>query len=380
MKNILMTRLIHFKKQWLMILFWLLFPIFSTMIIITVANKIQEDTKVPVGIVLEEETPATLELYESMKTVPLMRVYKLSETEAIDQLNKHQLDSVFVIQKGYERKIRKGSRNRLVAGYQSDLSLAYLPVQEIILSYVQEDAGRSKAAHVVNKLNDQYAGDQQWTWDHVIEKSKQIQVEQQLLHTTFSFSDTAIKDQDNSFTLLKPWAIWSLSTLLSTFLLFDWLIKERRPGIMPRFAFMRLSLKSFLMQNLIIYLVLQLIFDAIALTSFHFFFNETITFSVISAVFSYRLVISLGAFLFALPFKNTYVFYSASFVVTLLMAIGSGALLPIDGLIRRYPWFEWINPLHAFLSMEWLNIWLFVCLILLTVWYMRKEEYYDSRR
>lgn len=375
-----MTRLIHLKKQWLILLFWLLFPIFSTMIIITLANKIQEDTKVPVGLVLEEETPLTLELYHSMKTIPLIRVYQLSETEAIDQLNKHQLDSVFVIRKDYDNKIRKGSRNRLVTGYQSDLSLAYLPVQEIILSYVQQDAGRSKAAHVVNKLRDQYAGHQQWTWDSIVEKSRHIQVEQQLLHTTFSFTNTDIKEQDTGFTLLKPWAIWSLSTLLSTFLLFDWLIKERRPGIMPRFAFMRLSLKSFLIQNLIIYVVLQLIFDAIALTSFYLFFKETITFSVISAVIFYRLLISLGAFLFALPFKNTYVFYSASFVVTLLMAIGSGALLPIDGVVRRYPWFEWINPLHAFLSMEWLNIWLPTCLILLTLWYVRKEKYYDSRR
>lgn len=379
MKDVLSTRLIHWKKQWMLLLFWLMFPILSTLLIITLANAIQDDTKVPVGLVLEEETPLTLELYESMKTVPLMRVYQLSETEAIDQLNKHELDSVFIIRKGYERDVRKGSRNRLVTGYQSDLSLAYLPVQETILSYVQQDAGRSKAAHVVKQLSNQYSDNEQWTWDTIVEQSKYIQAEQQLLHTTFSFENTDVAEKNTDFVLFKPWAIWALSTLLSTFLLFDWLIKERRPSIMPRFIFMRLSLKNLLIQNLFIYIIVMLIFDVIAMASFNLFLQETITFPLIGAVFFYRLLISLGAFLVALPFKNIYMFYSTSFIITLFMAIGSGALLPIDGIIKRYPWFEWLNPLHAFLSMKLLNIWLFICLILITVWYVRKEKYYASR-
>src|SRR5690625_7077636 len=104
MKDILQTRLIHWKKQWLHLLFWFIFPIITTILIITATNAIQDETKVPVGIVLGENTQLAENLFESIKENPLIRVYELNESEAIDQLNKHELDSVFVIKKGYEDK------------------------------------------------------------------------------------------------------------------------------------------------------------------------------------------------------------------------------------------------------------------------------------
>lgn len=379
MIDLITTRLLHWKKQWKSLVFWLLFPIFSTLLIIHFVSALQEDTKVPVGLVLEEETPLALDLYEAIKEVPLIRIYPLSKRKAIDQLNKHQLDSVFVIEKGYDRNIRKGSRNRLITGYQSDLSLAYFPVQEVILSFIQQDAGRSKSAHVVRQLSNYYVDDERWSWEEIIAKSKDIQVEQQLLHSTFSFTNTEAT-KGTTFTLFKTWSIWALGALLSSFFLFDWLIKERRPGIMPRFTFMRLSLKSFLVQNLFIYVILLFLFDGLTLITFYLLLQEPVTLSLIGAMISYRLLISLGAFLLALLFRNTYVFYSFSLIITLLLAIGSGALLPIDGITNRYPLLVWLNPLDAFLSMKLVNVWLFICLILLAIWYMSGGKYNASRK
>jgi ABC-2 type transport system permease protein len=376
MKAILETRLIHWKKQWIHLIFWAAFPIIATFMVVMITNAVQEDTKVPVGIVLKENTPLVEELYDSIRTNPFIRVYELSEAEAIDQLNKHELDSVFVIRNGYEDKIYRGSRNRLLTGYESDLSFAYMPIKEVILSYVQQDAARAKATFVVDELSMKYADRHLWTWDQIIDKSKEIQVDQQLLDTSFSFLHKDTEDKGNEFTLIKPWNIWALFTLLGTLLLFDWIIKERRSSIMPRFSFLQFSLKSYLLRNLFLYTILLLFFDIIAIFSFSYFLDEPITWSIYGVIFFYRTLINMAAFLWALVMKNLFVFYGSSFLVTLIIAIGSGALLPIDGLIKRYPWIEWFNPLQAFLAMKYVNVWLIICIILITCWFLRKEKHH----
>ncbi|HLS59882.1 MAG TPA: ABC transporter permease [Virgibacillus sp.] len=373
MKGIIRTRLIHWKKHWFNLLFWALFPIFATLIIISITNSIQDDARIPVGIVLEKETPLALELYQSIEDTPFMRVYRLDESTAIDQLTKHELDSVFVIDKDYDHKVRKESRNQLITSYQSDLSFAFTPVYEMIISYAQQDLGRSKSAYIVEHLREQFGNDQQWTWDEIIAKSHSIQEEQSLLHTTFSFAN-AETAEDEQITVFNTWSLWALFALLSTFLLFDWVIKESRVQMMPRYSFMCVSYKGYILRNFMIYAVCLLCIDLLTVITFYYAIDEPITSSLLGAIFFYRFMISMGALLLALPFKHAYLFYTVSFALTLMITIGSGAIVPIEGIETRLSWISLINPLHAFLSMKKLNIWLPLFMILLTIWYARKEN------
>src|SRR5690625_6201449 len=122
MIDILKTRLIHIKKQWLSLLFCLLLPIVATVMIIHVTNAIQSDTKVPIGIVLEEETDLAEELFHSVKQSPLIRVYETTEKDALHRLKQHELDSVFIIHNGYKKQIRKGKRDQIITSYLYDLT------------------------------------------------------------------------------------------------------------------------------------------------------------------------------------------------------------------------------------------------------------------
>src|SRR5690625_7428868 len=152
MKIIFQTRLILWKKQWSSLLFWLLFPVIVTWLLIVQFATIQADTKVPVGIVLEEETLLIQDLYDSLKDTPHIRPVILSEREALNQLEKHELDSVFIISKNYEEKIQKGSRNQLIISYKSDLSFAYTTLRETVISYIQEDYSSTKVDEVVQSI------------------------------------------------------------------------------------------------------------------------------------------------------------------------------------------------------------------------------------
>src|SRR5690625_1466219 len=156
MKGIIRTRLIHWKKHWFNLLFWALFPIFATLIIISITNSIQDDARIPVGIVLEKETPLALELYQSIEDTQFMRVYRLDESTAIDHVAQHECDGVVVIDKDYDHKVRKESRNQLIPSYQADLSFAFTRVFEMISSYAQHEFGRAKSAYIVEPLREQF--------------------------------------------------------------------------------------------------------------------------------------------------------------------------------------------------------------------------------
>src|SRR5699024_6598554 len=120
MSSVLLTRLLHWKKQWLTLLFWVIFPVCMTCIIILTSNSVQEDTKVPVGMVVEDDSVFARSLVDSLESSPLIRVIETNQENALYQLEKHELDSVFIIPDGYAEQIRKGNRNRLIIGYESD--------------------------------------------------------------------------------------------------------------------------------------------------------------------------------------------------------------------------------------------------------------------
>ena len=243
---ILKMRLIFWRKQWLSLLFWLVFPLVVTWFVIVQFATLQDDTKIPVGIVMEDESQSAQELYDSIKDTPHIRPEILSEKEALNQLQKHELDSVFVIRSRYEDSIERGSRNQLIKSYQSDLSFAYTPLRETVISYVQQDYSRAKAAFVVQRMGDAYGMTEEWSYDELIDRSKEIVEEQKLLDVDFSFSDSESGASDTEDTLLKPWNMWAIMTLLATFMLFDWVIKEKEASATLRFVYGKLSFKQYL--------------------------------------------------------------------------------------------------------------------------------------
>ncbi|MFB4166669.1 ABC transporter permease [Virgibacillus sp. JSM 102003] len=370
MNSILVTRFMHWKKQFTSLVFWLLFPLIATTGILTVTDVLQEDSKVPVGIVLEEETKASNELVQEIKTIPFAKIKELSEEVALYQLRKHELDSVFIIHNGFEEKILENSRNQLITSYQSDLSFAYSPVKEIVLSYVQQETGRSKAAFVVKELEQQYKENKGWTFEEIVAKSNEIEQDENLLNTAFSFNDSPVKTSEDT-ALFTVWGLWSICSMLSTLLLFDWVIKEKQSNTRIRFAFTRWTIKSYMLQNIILYSVLFFIVDLLTVITLYLAFGEWINF--LNLVI-YRILISLAAFLLAHLFKTAFLYYSMSFGITLFVTISSGAVLP-SGVVSNWSWFNLFNPISPLLNGEFVSLWSLMVILLTIVWIVRKEKY-----
>ncbi len=306
MMDIITTRWLHAKKHLLSILFWAVFPILFTWIIISGTGAIQDQSSIPVGIILEEDSDLAVQLKEKLDSSDLIRVIEMeNETEARQMVATHELDSAFIIKKGYKAAIDAGQRNRLITSYRTDLSMGYTPVVEMIASYVQEDSGKSKTAYTIMNLGETLNSSSIPGYDEIINEIYSIEESENLIFTNFTLlgEDT---DADTGFSLFQnPWGLWSIVALLSTFFLFDWLIKERNATVRIRFIFNRLSFQQYLVCNLLLYSLGLLLLDIITWGAFHVLHDEGFNITQLVYIFSFRLTICILVFLIGLLFKKT---------------------------------------------------------------------------
>ncbi|WP_235988811.1 ABC transporter permease [Aquibacillus kalidii] len=374
---ILKTRILHWRKQGFSLICWLLLPLLATTIFITIADKWQEDTKIPVGLVVKDNSIMADTLTKAIEATPLIRVEKWSEDVALVKLEQHELDSVFVIEEGYQESIKDNSRNQLLTAYISDMSLAYTPVKEAIASYAQQDAGSSRAAHIVRQMIQHYNVERNWTWDEIVMTSNQIREDESLLHSSFSFHNQTVPVQEeNSISLWNVWGIWSFFSLLTTFFLFDWVIKEKQSSIRIRLSFLKMSFKDYLLRNWIVYLILFMLFDFLNIGILVHYFDQSINIQQVLALISYRITISMAAFLFAQCFRVPFYYVVVVIPITILLSVIGGAFIPIEGLVRNMPWVIHLSPVHTFLEGKLVSSWLILLLVVLFIWYWRKEKVY----
>lgn len=375
MRAILNNRLLFWKRQKGTLLFWMLLPIILTFSIIMLISTTQGNAKIPVGIVLQEQTDYTDRLLKELSNTSSLQVEIMTEEEALHQLEIHKLDSAFIIKEGYTEKILKGSRNRLITGIRSDLSFGYIPVSEAIQAIIQQDTGRIKAAFTVQQLSKEYDSPSIWTMNEIVEKSKEIEKQENLLQTSFSFTRTKASSGENKSSLVNPWGIWAIFSFLSTLLLFDWLIKEKNSSIYKRFTFTKYSFKMYAIQNSIIYLSLFLLFDFISISLFTIFLNQPTSLTFIISLVMLRLTLIMAAFTLALSFKNVYLYYVFSFTLSLIMAITSGSIVPLDRLPEKISVISSLHPLQPFLHNKIGFFWFILLSVIVMFWYGRKGKF-----
>jgi len=368
MKDILMTRLMHLKKSSLSLFFWLVFPILMTFLVVYGFQQVKEDVSIPVGVVTDQSSSETDALIEDMKSTDFIRVVETDESSVKNQLEKHKLDSAFKLSPDFTERVQEGKHHRLLESYRSNQSFAYVPVKEMVISYVQEDFDRARTAKVLEKLSAKYGENNKWTREEIMETSKEIQEEQDLLQVSLSMGGEA-EDSESVESMLDIWAIWASFNVLATLLLFDWVIHERHAGVRPRFAFMRYSFKHYLLLHSILYFLLSLTLDFIALIIFDVVLQTT---APIGTMIAFQLFISLGAFLLAHLFKRPFVYYMTAFAITLVIAIASGTILPNQGFTHRFPWLMKLNPIQPFLDGGYGNLFSAVVVAIAVIWYMKR--------
>jgi ABC-2 type transport system permease protein len=371
-KEIIYTRFLLLKKQWLSLICWILLPILIAIGFLSTAETVQDDFSVPVGMVLEEESESAFALLEEINDSSLVSAFQLSEREALRKLEQHELDSVFIIRQGYQDNLQSGNRRNLLESYYSDRSFAYNPVKEMIVSIIQQETGRIKAANTVINLETQLSSDQNWTIEEIIAKSREIQIEEDLLQNQFRYhGDSDLTD--NAGVQWNPWMVWAFASLLITIFIFDWVIKERKASVAVRFPFMKIKYPTYMLVNVLVYIMVLVIIDLVTAVIFYSLYQETI--NILSLV-SFRIMVCLFAFLFVSMIRNAYFSYVAAIIWTLVLIVISGTVLPFGGIGNIGVWINLFNPLYRFLTGDWTIGWLGFCIIGMAIWYVREERKY----
>lgn len=344
--NLLAARLLFWKKQAPSILFWLLFPMAAAVLFVHVGQAAKSDAKIPIAITAEDDTEQSERLISSLKQDSLLRVSILPADKALNLLEQHEFDSVFIIKEGFGGKLKNGNRRGTIEGYQSDRSFAYTPVKELVLSHVQKMAGRLKAVETIHLLS-KHIGGMEWTDQEIIGLADQIEAEEHLLDSRFFYAG-----KERSYTSsehMSPWGVWAVASLLSTCFLFDWVIKERRAQASSRILFSRYGMIRYQVGTALFYAMMLLAADAAALWLFSSLYSEPADWSRIGSLLLYRVTICLAAFWLALTVKNMYVFYTISLAAALFFLMFGGAVfgdpLHIGGISIHL-----LNPVHAFVN------------------------------
>ena len=346
MKSALTYRLIWLKHEWPAFIFWLMSPFIGTYLFVLLQQTLVGELTVPVGIVLEDSSERANQLVEQLRESEYLELHILSQSDALNQLEQHQLDSVFIIKEDYEKHLMEGKK-RLIEGYASNQSYAYFAIEELVTSLVQEQATRAKLVNEVNTLLQDSNRMDLFEPDVIWEKSVVRQHEKDLIDFKIqSFEHGEV--QDNKTPLLSPVAIWSSLTLLSTWFLFDWVMKERRQTLRVRWqlareTFAHYVIKQFLLFTGIFYIIDVLFFSLILNINDASFFIH---------LFIYRFIINGLACFVAHLFTSLHLYYCSGLIFTLFITLFSGNIIPLDGLLAKIPWLLSVLPTYAFLQQQ----------------------------
>lgn len=373
MTDILFTRLLLWKKKVISMLFWFLLPILGTYLFITIANTIQEDSRVPIGIVMEDDSDLGHHVLESITESELVQVHETTKKEALYQLEKHELDSVFIIHEGFEQAVNSGMRNKILSSYRTELSIAYSPIKEMIVSLVQEQTGRAKAANFILEMNEQYNGTEPWTLEEIQQKTIQVQIDENLLNTAFTYYGTTNDNVEPTLISWNTWTIWAIFSLLSSLFLFDWVIKEKSLAVSARYTFIHMSKWSYYFKLIILYFLIFLLFDFMALAVFTVLLDEAISLHFIFVLISFRFMLCMLSFSIASFFRKTARYYGISLLMVIVLAILTGAIIPVHQFIPEVPFADVLNPLHAFISGNPTILWSSFSFILVLISLFRKD-------
>jgi len=363
------------KKDWKSLTFWLAFPFLLTYIAIRLIGLWGEDTKIPIGLVVERESQLSNQLIEKLSDVAYLDVRLLNEREAINELEKHELDSVFILQRQYEEAIMGGKRKGVIDAYSSNRSYAYFAVKELVTSFVQDDVSRVKAAYEVRDLFKEYKTDEKWNWEEIVQESIEKQETQQLLQTSFSYlNNESGPTEDGVFPIINTWGIWALFSLMTTFFLFDWVIKEKREELHIRWLFTSTGFEKFASFGLIIYTVIMILIDALTFLLLSVFLQQQVSVKLWLSLFIFRIVINLLAFLFVNLFRQSLIYYVGSIGFTLILMVLGGAIIPVEGVTKQWSWVENLSPITSLLNEQIPYVWLTVLLGLFCIWYWKGDK------
>ncbi|MDQ0223867.1 ABC transporter permease [Metabacillus niabensis] len=326
------------------ILLFFLAPAVITMLFGTLLESQQEDLVIPIAIVDEDGSSLSSSIINRVKEQKRLAIIETTIEEADKMLERKEIDSVFVFKKNFQQQLLKEKREEIIEMKIAPSSIAYTIVREVIASEVTRITSSIKAANQVGQIYKQFGMERQEikeAWNEAFAYSSIEQWEPQPLMTidymTGASSSQPVAEDE---AIAKPYiGLWGFFTLIICFLQSDWMIKENM--LFKRMKTTYQGLPSYLLQTSAAVFFLQAVQACgsfFLFTRLHIVEGESLLlfmmvlylfFSIGLAIFSASVIHHIGSY---------YVF---GVLISLIMAVFSGSLFPINEIVRDFQ--AWVS-------------------------------------
>ncbi|MCQ6277093.1 ABC transporter permease [Bacillus sp. V3B] len=329
--------------------FFLLFmiPLAASILLGSFLEKQQTEWVIPIGFVDEDQSVFSKKVIEQMKKQEMLVINEVSSEDASTLLERNEVDSVFVIKPRFQEHLLKEEREAMVELWTSPTSVASGIVQEVVASEVTKMTSAIKASNRVMQLYERKQMDGHLIWQEAYDYTLG-QWEPEPLMTIHYVQENGSQEVGNDMetekgALFVPYlGIWSFFTMISCFMMSDWVVKERSV-VFSRIMTTYKGLSSYLFQTACAFLLVhsgQALLSFWILSHFGWMERELSLFvgMILFLVFSISLSVWLASFI-----RHLGSYYVASILVAFILAISGGSFFPITEL----------SPALATLS-EWL--------------------------
>ncbi|ETI67994.1 ABC transporter permease [Neobacillus vireti] len=333
-------------------------PLGLTLIVGHLVEKGQKQLEIPIAIIDEDHSDFSRLLVERISGQAKIHLYQVSGEKAERMLLRNDVDSVFVIKKGFQKRLLTGEREQSIEVWISPFSMAEGIVREVIASETARLTSDVKAADWVVKVYKSLdiQMDSSKTWNAAYDYTDSQWEPEPLM--TIQYDQLYLEESGagkSGFGDSPYLRLWTFFTMLGCFLTSDWIVREK--GVL----FFRIQstyhgLVSYLIQNTVALFLFHL-FQT--LLTFYIFVKTNIIQmrpELLLLMFVY-LFVCLSFSIWSASFINQIgSYYIVSFLFVIIIGILGGSFFPVQEFSSTLLKLSVIFPQNLLLSSNQMNI------------------------
>jgi len=337
-----------------LILFVVVLPIAFTFMFGKIFEQGHEDVAIPIALVDEDHTNFSKMVIERIIDEQSQRIdLKVMKRDGAERLLlKNDLDSVFVIKEGFQKKLLNGDKEELIDVWITESSIANGIFQEVLAGEIMRLSSSLMAADWVVQVFQQLklidAKNTGLLWDEAYQFTEEQWEPKPLMNVNRIMYEgdrveNRIDKKENS--LFSPYiGLWTFFTMISMIGALDWIIREKSI-IFPRLKATKRSLAVYVMIRLGATFFLYIIQSLLLFGILTFFIKGEWQLSLMVRMFAF----TFEAFIFTL-FLTTFFskvngYYFNSLLIIFLLSLIGGSFFPIKELYSSLFFdISWIFP------------------------------------
>jgi ABC-2 type transport system permease protein len=311
---------------WLLLLFPVLLAVGAGGLI----EKQGSEIGIPVVFVDKDNSTSSKFVVNRLKKQDLLDVSTATQKEAFRRLGQNKVDSVFIIEEGFEEKIKHEEREGVIKLVSTPSSLTYHIVRELVASEVTRLTSNAKAANRVIAIYDKRKMniDKEEVWKDAYRYSDDQWEPEPLMTIEYKQEGEKFGNRETKGSFNSYLGLWSFSVLLLCFVMNEWILKERL-----LFSRMRTTYKG-LAAYLYGKLGSQLLFlfgsAALSFGVLSYFHHTPMNIKVLVSMIIFSLFSSMLSMFMASFIRSSGNYYLLSFLVVMMISAFGGSFFPLS--------------------------------------------------